>query len=56
MTEIKNDLIESCSSDLLFLRENHFQEDEVNSWPQKLKMPFFGSLQNFGDCLEKMVF
>ena len=26
-TEIKNDFIESCSSKLIILRENHFQKD-----------------------------
>ena len=30
MNEIKNDPNESYSSNLLFLRENHFQEDYVN--------------------------
>ena len=30
MNEIKNDPNESYSSYLLFLRENHFQEDLVN--------------------------
>ena len=29
MNKIKNDLNESYSSNLLFLRENHFQEDYV---------------------------
>ena len=30
MNEIKNDPNESYSSNLLFLRENHFQEEYVN--------------------------
>ena len=38
MHEIKNDPNESYSSNLLFLRENHFQEDSVNIWPQKLTL------------------
>ena len=31
MKEIKDDVNESCSSNLLFLREYHFQEDLVNT-------------------------
>ena len=30
MTKIENDVNESCSSNLVFLRENHFREDEVD--------------------------
>ena len=40
MNEIKNDLNESYSSNLLFLRENHDQEDWVNICPQKLTLNF----------------
>ena len=54
MNEIKNDLNDSWSSNSLFLRENHFQEDEVNKDSEFWKCPIFvGSLQNFGDSLEK---
>ena len=59
MNEIKNDPNERYSSNLLFSRENHFQEDLVNIWPQKIdsdswKCPIFiSSLQNFGETLEK---
>ena len=38
MIERKNDLNESCSSDLVFLRENHFQRDLVAILPQKLTL------------------
>ena len=38
LAEINNDPNESCSSNLLFLKENHFQEDQVNIWPQKLTL------------------
>ena len=38
MIEIKNDLNESCSSNLVFLRENHFQKDQVAISPQKLTL------------------
>ena len=38
MNEIKNDPNESYSSNLLFLRENHVQEDWMNIWPQKLTL------------------
>ena len=40
MIEMKNDLIESCSSNLVFLRENNFQEDQVDIWPWKLTWTF----------------
>ena len=36
MKRIKNDLNESCSSNQLFFRENHFQKNLVNVSPQKL--------------------
>ena len=46
MIKIKNDINESCSSNLVFLRENHFQRDSVAVSPQKLtlKMPYFYQL------------
>ena len=44
MIKIENGLNKSCSSDLVFLRENHFQRDSVAISPQKLtlklKMPY----------------
>ena len=44
MIEIKNDLNESCSSNLVFLRENHFQRDSVTISPQKLTLIFENAL------------
>ena len=44
MIEIKNDLNESCSSNLVFLRENHFQRDSVTISPQKLTLNFENAL------------
>ena len=38
MIEIKNDPNESCSYNLVFLRENHFQRDLVAISPQKLTL------------------
>ena len=38
MSESKNDFNESCSSNLVFLRENHFQKDYVAISPQKLTL------------------
>ena len=40
MIEIKNGLNESCSSNLVFLRENLFQRDSVATSPQKLTLNF----------------
>ena len=40
MIETKNDHNESCSSNLVFLRENHFQRDSVTISPQKLTLNF----------------
>ena len=40
MIEMKNNLIESCSSNLVFLRENNFQRDLVAISPQKLTSNF----------------
>ena len=40
MIKIKNGLNESCSSNLVFLRENHFQRDSVTISPQKLTLNF----------------
>ena len=44
MIEVKNDLNESCSSNLVFLRENHFQRDSVAISPQKLTLNFENAL------------
>ena len=44
MIEIKNDLNESYSSNLIFLRENHFQKDQVAISPQKLTLNFKNTL------------
>ena len=44
MIEIKNGLNESCSSNLVFLRENHFQRDSVTISPQKLTLNFENAL------------
>ena len=38
MIQMKNDLIESCSSNLLFIIENQSQEDQVDIVPQKLTL------------------
>ena len=40
----KNDPSESCSSNLVFLRENHFQRDSVTISPQKLTLNFENAL------------
>jgi len=42
MIEIKNDFIESCSSNLVFLGENHFQRVAIS--PQKLTLNFENAL------------
>ena len=44
MIEIKNDLNETCSSNLVFLRENHFQRDSVTISSQKLTLNFENAL------------
>ena len=44
MMEIENDLNESCSSNLVFLRENCFQRDSVAISPQKLTLNFKNAL------------
>ena len=44
MTEIENIVNESCSSNLVFLRENHFQRDSVAISPQKLTFNFENAL------------
>ena len=43
MMKIKNDPYE-CSSNLVFLRENHFQRDKVTIPPQKLTLNFENAL------------
>ena len=40
MIKIKNDINESCSSNLVYLRENHFQRDSVAISSQKLTLNF----------------
>ena len=44
MIGMKNDLNESCSSNLVFLRENHFHRDSVAPSPQKLTLKFENDL------------
>ena len=44
MTEIKNVFYESCSSNSVFLKENHFQEDQVEISPHKLTHKFENAL------------
>ena len=44
MIKMKNDLNESCSSKLVFERENHFQRDSVTISPQKLTLKFENAL------------
>jgi len=44
MIKTKNDLNESCSSNLVFLRENHFQRETVTISPKKLTLNFENSL------------
>ena len=48
MNEFKDDVNESCSSNLLFLRENHFQR--VNIWPQRLTLKFENALYFSAHC------
>ena len=38
MIIIENVVNKSCSPNSIFLRENHFQEDSVNFWLQKLTL------------------
>ena len=42
--EIENGLNKSCSSNLVMLRENHFQRDQVAISPFKLTLNFENSL------------
>ena len=44
MIEIKNDLNESCSSNLVFLKENNFQKDQVAISSQKFNLNFENAL------------
>ena len=50
MIEIKDDINQSCSSNLLFLRENHFQEVQVIIGPQKLTLKFENALSLLAHC------
>ena len=53
MIEMKNDLIESSSSNLVFLREDHFQRDLVAISPQKLTLNFESVLHcKYIDCTQ----
>ena len=40
MIKIENGLNKSCSSNLVFLRENHLQKDQVAISPQKMTLNF----------------
>ena len=40
----KSEVNESCSSNLIFLRENHFQKDLISFRPLKLTLNFQNSL------------
>ena len=44
MIKIENGLNKSCSSNLVFLRENRFQRDSVTISPQKLTLNFENAL------------
>ena len=44
MIKIENGLNKSCSSNLVFLRENHLQKDQVAISPQKMTLNFENAL------------
>ena len=44
MSKSRSDFNESCSSNLVFLRENHFQRDSVTISLQKLTLKFENAL------------
>ena len=44
MTKIENIVSESCSSNLVFLRKNHLQKDQVAISPQKMTLNFENAL------------
>ena len=44
MIKIGNGLNKSCSSNLVFLRENHLQKDQVAISPQKMTLNFENAL------------
>ena len=44
MIRIENGLNKSCSSNLVFLRENHLQKDQVAISPQKMNLNFENAL------------
>ena len=50
MSKIKDECNKSCSSNLLFLRENNFQKDYVNIWLQKLTLNFENALFLLAHC------
>ena len=41
MIRMKSAFTESCSSNLIFLKENQIQEDSITFWP--LKLTYIGS-------------
>ena len=56
MNEIKNDFIESRSSNLLFLRENFFQDDLVNVLHQNITLNFENTLFLLAHCKIVVIF
>ena len=50
MNGTKYDLNESCSSNIVFLIENNFQEDYVSILPQKLTLNFENALFLLAHC------
>ena len=50
MNGTKYDLNESCSSNIVFLIENNFQEDYVSILPQKLTLNFENALFLSAHC------
>ena len=38
MIEIENVVNKSCSPNLIFKKENYFQENQIDIWPQKLTL------------------
>ena len=44
MSKIKKATFESCYSNLIFLSKNHFQDDKVSIFPQKLAQNFENAL------------
>ena len=44
LSKIKKATSESCSSNLIFLSKNHFQDDKVSIFPRKLAPNFKNAL------------